>query len=160
MFKYILLIQLFSMYMFGGENDFTMNNILGVKWKVTSEKGEKGGKKGELIFTMKKDTLYTTFKNKEDTKNKWIIHSTQMTYNSSSSNNNEIRFDKTESSGGSNEETNEENIYITTEDITFSKIDNNIFRLSVGYSRRPLKITENNRFNQSNTKTVSVLRKK
>ena len=137
--------------MFGGENEFTMNNILGVKWKVTSEKGEKG----EVKFTMVKDTLYVTLKNRDDTKNKWIKYSTQMTCKSSLSNNNEIRFEKTET----RDSTNEENIYITTEDITFSKIDNNFFKMSYSNSTKPMKITENNRFNQSNRKKVSLLRK-
>ena len=155
MFKYILLIQLFSLYMFGGENDFTMNNILGVKWKLTSE----DGKKGEVKFTIKNDTLYITLKNRDDTKNKWITRSTQMTCKSSLSNNNEIRFEKTETRDSSNEETNEENIYITTEDITFSKIDNNFFKVSYGRSEKPMKITENNRFNQYNSNKVSVIRK-
>jgi hypothetical protein len=141
--------------MFGGENDFTMNNILGVKWKVTSE----DGKKGDVKFTIKNDTLYITLKNRDDTKNKWITRSTQMTCKSSLSNNNEIRFDKSRTSGSSNEETNEENIYITTEDITFSKMDNNFFKVSFGNSMKPMKITENNRYNQSNWKKVSLLRK-
>ena len=142
--------------MFGGENDFTMNNILGVKWKLTSE----DGKKGEVKFTIKNDTLYITLKNRDDTKNKWITRSTQMTCKSSLSNNNEIRFDKSRTSGSSNEETNEENIYITTEDITFSKMDNNFIKVSFGNSMKPMKITENNRFNQSNWKKVSLLSKK
>jgi hypothetical protein len=142
--------------MFGGENDFTMNNILGVKWKVTSE----DGKNGEVKFTIKKDTLYITLKNKEDTKNKWITRSTQMTYKSSLSNKSEIRFEKTETRYSSKEETNEENIYITIEDITFSKIDNNLFKVSFGNSEKPMKITEKNKFNQYNWKKVIVLSKK
>ena len=61
--------------MFGGENEFTMNNILGVKWKLTSEKGEKG----EVKYTMVKDTLYVTLKGFKFTKGKSKTFSTELT---------------------------------------------------------------------------------
>jgi hypothetical protein len=133
-------------------NEFSMNDITGVTWKVTSQDGQKG----EVKFTIKNDTLYVTLKNKQ-TKNKWNTQSTQMTTKNMNSYDNEIIFDKTRLSEGSIQETEEENKYIVTEDITFSKLDRNHYRVIYGYFMRPMKITEDNRFNQSTNKKVSEI---
>jgi hypothetical protein len=135
-------------------NDFSMNDITGVNWKLTSQDGQKG----EVKFSIKNDTLYVTLKNKE-TKNKWKTQSTQMTTENMNSFENEIKFDKTRLSEGSIQETEEENKYIVTEDITFSKLDHNHFRVVYGYFMRPMKITEDNKYNQSTTKKISEIKK-
>jgi len=72
---------------------------------------------------------------------------------------NEIRFEKIKLSDSLSQETDEENIYQTTDFITFSKVNNNQYRFVDGYQMRPLKLTENNRFNVLNTSKVSELRK-
>ena len=137
-----------------GGNDFSMNNILGIKWKITTQDGQKG----EVKFSMIKDTLYMTVKGKF-TKGKWITRSTELTTRSVVSMDNEIRFEKIKLSDSLSQETDEENIYQTTDFITFSKVNNNQYRFVDGYQMRPLKLTENNRFNVLNTSKVSELRK-
>ena len=142
--------------MFGGENEFTMNNILGVKWKLTSEKGEKG----EVKYTMVKDTLYVTLKGFKFTKGKSKTFSTELTTRSIVSMDNEIRFEKTKLLDSLTQETDEENIYQDTNFMIFSKVSKDVYRLVYGHQSRPLKLTQNNRFNVLNSSNMSELRKK
>lgn len=135
-------------------NNFSMNNILGIKWKITTQDGQKG----EVKFSMVMDTLYMTFKGKE-TKGKWITKSTELTTRSVVSMDNEIRFEKIKLSDSLSQETDEEKVYQTTDFMIISKVSKDIYRLVNGHQMRPLKLTENNRFNVLNSSKVSEIRK-
>jgi hypothetical protein len=95
---------------------------------------------------LKNDILQLSFKGKE-TKGKWKTKSTEMSSRSLLSVDNKIRFEKRKLNDSSSTETNEENIYQTTDYMIFSKVSKNHYRIIDGYEMGPLILTENNRFN-------------
>jgi hypothetical protein len=138
----LITFLIFNYHVFGTENEFTFTELLDVKWKVTSQ----DGKVGEVKFHLKNDILQLSFKGKE-TKGKWKTKSTEMSSRSLLSVDNKIRFEKRKLNDSSSTETNEENIYQTTDYMIFSKVSKNHYRIIDGYEMGPLILTENNRFN-------------
>jgi hypothetical protein len=145
---------IFNYHVFGTENEFTFTELLDVKWKVTTQ----DGKKGEVKFNLKNGLLQVSLKGKE-TKGKWITKSTEQSTMSLISVDNHIRFEKRKLLDSSSIETNEENIYQTTDFMIFSKVNKNHFRMITGHEMGPLKLTQDNRWNVSRSSEIIEIKK-
>lgn len=150
----LITFLIFNYHVFGTENEFNFTELLNVKWKVTTQDGQKG----EVKFNLKNGLLQVSLKGK-DTKGKWKTQTTEMSSMSLISVDNQIKFEKRKLIDSSSTETNEEYIYQNTEYMVFTKIKNKHFRLITGHEMGPLKLTQNNRWNVSSSSVMSELKK-
>ena len=150
----LITFLIFNCHVFGTENEFTFTELLDVKWKVTTQ----DGKKGEVKFNLKNGLLQVSLKG-EETKGKWITKSTEQSTMSLISVDNQIRFEKRKLLDSSSIETNEENIYQTTDFMIFSKVNKNHFRMITGHEMGPLKLTQDNRWNVSRSSEIIEIKK-